>query len=111
MQYRDAVQVLMVCAYNHTVKFFTPGRVHKGHLMVLGLLFLEATYYFGSEFCKECFTGEKKKCWKHDPSVVRKSGTGCRMAMEELLKTKKGVAGRFYMDMDILSRLYKDMAE
>ena len=50
MQYRDAVKVLTVRAYNSAVNFFTPGGVHKQHLTALGLSFLEVAYFFGGEF-------------------------------------------------------------
>ena len=55
MQYRDAIQVLTVHAYNSAVKFFTPGGVHKQHLTALGLSFLEAAYFFGSRVPRRMF--------------------------------------------------------
>ena len=60
MQYRDAVKVLTVRAYNSAVNFFAPGGVHKQHLMALGLSFLKVAYFFGGEFRDKCFTGQNK---------------------------------------------------
>ena len=93
------------------LKFFAPGRVHKQHLMALGLSFLEAAHYFGGEFRNKCFTGPNKPRHKHDRKLVRTNGTGHKTAMEELLTTKEGITGRFYMDVNILLTLYKDMAD
>ena len=50
MQYRDAIKVLTMRAYNSAVNFFAPSRVHKQHLTVLGLSFLKVAYFFGGEF-------------------------------------------------------------
>ena len=108
MQYRDAVQVLTVHAYNNAVKFFTLSRVHKQHLTALGLSFLEATYFFGGKFRDESFTGPNKPRHKHYRKLVRTNGSGRQTAMEELLTIKEGIAGCFYMDVDTLSTLYKD---
>ena len=83
MQYRDAVQVLMVCSYNLAIEYFTPGTIHKGHWTVLGLSFLEAAYFFGSKFREECFTGPARKHQKHDKKLVVKNSKGHAMAMEE----------------------------
>ena len=49
-----------VHAYNSAVKFFAPSGVHKQHLMVLGLSFLEVAYFFGGKFRDKCFTGQNK---------------------------------------------------
>ena len=48
MQYPHAIQALTVHAYNHTVKYFVPGGVNKGHLTALGLSFLEVTYFMAA---------------------------------------------------------------
>ena len=111
MQYRDAIQVLMVYAYNSAVKFFAPSRVHKQHLMVLGLSFLKAAYFFGGEFRDKCFTGPNKTRQKHERKLVHLNGAGRKTAMEELLTTKEGIVGWFYMDVDILSTVYKYMMD
>ena len=78
--------------------------------MALGLSFLEAAYFFGGEFREECFTGPNKTRQKHDRKLIHFNGAGCKMAMEELLTTKEGIAGQFYMDVNILSTVYKYMA-
>ena len=109
MQYPHAVQALTVHAYNHTVKYFAPGGVYKGHLMALGLSFLEVAYFFGGQFRDPAFTG-RKKCQAHDSNLLRKNGEGCQTGMDELLSMNEGVAGCFYMDVDTLARLYSDMA-
>ena len=109
MQYPHAIQALTVHAYNHTVKFFAPGGVYKGHLTALGLSFLEVSYFFGSQFHDPAFTGQKKR-QAHDSNLLQKNGEGCQTGMDELLSTNEGVAGRFYMDVDTLARLYSDMA-
>ena len=111
MQYRDAVKILTVRAYNSAVNFFSPGKVHKQHLTVLGLSFLEAAYFFGGEFRDECFTGPKKQRHRHDKKLVHSNGEGRLTAMEELLTAKEGIAGRFYMDVDILSTVYGFVAD
>ena len=108
MQYPHAIQALTVHAYNHTVKYFAPGGVYKGHLTALGLLFLEVAYFFGSQFHDPAFTGWKKH-QVHDSNLLRKNGEGHQTGMDELLNTNEGVAGRFYMDVDTLARLYSDM--
>ena len=99
----------MVHAYNHTVKYFAPGGVYKGHLTALGLSFLEVAYFFGGQFCDPAFTGHKKR-QAHDSNLLRKNGEGHQTGMDELLSTNEGVAGRFYMDVDTLAHLYSDMA-
>ena len=99
----------MVHAYNHTVKYFAPSGVYKGHLTALGLSFLEVAYFFGGQFHDPAFTG-RKKCQAHDSNLLRKNGEGRQTGMDELLNTNEGVAGRFYMDVDTLARLYSDMA-
>ena len=109
MQYRDAV--LTVHTYNSADKFFAPGRVHKQHLMALGLSFLKAAYFFGSEFRDECFTGPNKSQHKHDRKLVRSNGMGHKTAMEEFMMIKEGITGHFYMDVNTLLTLYKDMAD
>ena len=108
MQYPHAIQALTVHAYNHTVKFFAPGGVYKGHLTALGLSFLEVAYFFGSQFRDPAFTG-RKKCQAHDSNLLRKNGERHQTGMDELLSTNEGVAGCFYMDVDTLARLYSDM--
>ena len=110
MQYRDAVKVLTVRAYHDAVNFFSPGKVHK-HLTVLGLSFVEAAYFFGGEFRDECFTGPNKPRQRHDKNLVRSNGEGHKTAMEELLTTKEGIDGHFYMDVDILSTVYLLVAD
>ena len=109
MQYPHAIQALTVHAYNHTVKYFAPGGVYKGHLTALGLSFLEVAYFFGGQFRDPAFTGQKKR-QAHDSNLLRKNGEGCQTGMDELLSTNEGVAGRFYMDVDTLVCLYSDMA-
>ena len=109
MQYPHAIQVLKVHAYNHTVKYFAPGGVYKGHLTALGLSFLEVTYFFGGQFRDPTFTGRKKR-QAHDSNLLWKNGEGCQTGIDELLNTNEGVAGRFYMDVDTLACLYSDMA-
>ena len=89
MQYLHAVQALTVHAYNHTVKYFAPGGVYKGHLTALGLLFLEVTYFFGSQFHDPAFT-RWKKCQVHDSNLLRKNEEGCQTWMDELLSTNEG---------------------
>ena len=111
MQYRDAVKALTVCAYHEAVKFFSPGKVHKQHLTVLGLSFVEAAYFFGGEFRDVCFTGPNKPRQRHDKHLVRSNGEGRMTAMEELLTTKEGIDERFYMDVDILSSVYLLVAD
>ena len=108
MQYPHAIQVLTVHAYNHTIKYFVPGGVYKGHLMALGLSFLEVAYFFGSQFHDPAFTGRKKH-QAHNSNLLRKNGEGCQTRMDELLNTNEGVAGCFYMDVDTLAHLYSDM--
>ena len=109
MQYPHAIQALTVHAYNHTIKFFAPGGVYKGHLTALGLSFLEVAYFFGGQFRDPAFTRRKKR-QAHNSNLLRKNGEGCQTGMDELLNTNEGVAGRFYMDVDTLARLYSDMA-
>ena len=109
MQYLHAIQALTVHAYNHTVKYFAPGGVYKGHLTALGLSFLEVAYFFGGQFHDPAFTGRKKR-QAHDNNLLRKNGEGHQTGMDKLLNTNEGVAGRFYMDIDTLARLYSDMA-
>ena len=99
----------MVHAYNHTVKYFAPGGVYKGHLTALGLSFLEVTYFFGGQFRDPAFTG-RKKCQAHNSNLLWKNGEGHQTGMDELLNMNDGVAGHFYMDVDTLARLYSDMA-
>ena len=111
MQYRDAIKILTVYAYHSAVKFFAPRGVHKQHLTALGLSFLEAAYFFGGEFRDVCFTGPKKPRCRHDRNLVRTHGEGRQMALEELLATTEGIAGRFYMDVDILSTVYQYMTD
>ena len=77
--------------------------------MALGLSFLEVAYFFGSQFHDPAFTGRKKH-QVHDSNLLQKNGEGCQTGMDELLSTNEGVAGRFYMDVDTLARLYSDMA-
>ena len=108
MQYPHAIQALTVHVYNHTVKYFVPGGVYKGHLMALGLSFLEVAYFFSSQFRDPAFTGWKK-CQAHDSNLLRKNGEGCQTGMDKLLNMNEGVAGRFYMDVDTLAHLYSDM--
>ena len=64
-----------------------------------------------AEFHDECFTGPNKPQQKHDRKLVQTNGMGHKTAMEELLTVKEGIAGHFYMDVDTLSTLYKDMSE
>ena len=109
MQYPHAIQALMVHAYNHTVKYFAPSGVYKGHLMALGLSFLEVAYFFSGQFRDPAFTGRKKR-QAHDSNLLQKNGEGHQTGMDELLNTNEGVAGRFYMDVDTLACLYSDMA-
>ena len=111
MQYRDAVKALMVYAYNNAVKFFAPHGVHKQHLTALGLSFLKAAHFFGGEFRDGCFTGPKKPRRRHDRNLVHTNGKGHQTALEELLTTSEGIAGRFYMDVDILSTVYQYMTD
>ena len=111
MHYRDAVKILTVHAYHACVRFFAPGGVHKQHLTALGLSFLEAARFFGGEFRDEAFTGRKKPRHRHDRNLVLSNGTGYKTAMEELLTVKEGIAGRFYMDVDILSAVYRLVAD
>ena len=111
MQYRDAIKVLTVRAYNSAVNFFAPGGIHKQHLTALGLSFLEVAYFFGGEFRDKCFTGQNKPRHRHDKKLVRQNGEGHLTAMEELLTTNERIAGRFYMDVDILSTVYQYMAD
>ena len=108
MQYPHAIQALTVHAYNHTVKYFAPGGVYKGHLTALGLSFLEVAYFFSGQFHDPAFTGQKKR-QAHDSNLPRKNGEGHQTGMDELLNTNEGVAGRFYMDVDTLACLYSDM--
>ena len=77
--------------------------------MALGLSFLEVPYFFGGQFHDPAITGRKKH-QAHDSNLLRKNGEGCQTRMDELLSTKEGVAGRFYMDVDTLAHLYSDMA-
>ena len=109
MQYPHAIQALTVHAYNHTVKYFAPGGVYKGHLAALGLSFLEVAYFFGGQFHDPVFTGRKKR-QAHDSNLLRKNGEGHQTGMDELLNTNEEVVGRFYMDVDTLAHLYSDMA-
>ena len=104
-------KILTVCAYNSVVKFFAPGGVHKQHLMALGLSFLEVAYFFGSEFRDECFTSQNKPRHRHDRKLVHSNGEGHQTAMEELLTTNEGIAGHFYMDVDILLTMYQYRAD
>ena len=99
----------MVHAYNHTVKYFVPSGVYKGHLTALGLSFLEVAYFFGGQFRDPAFTGQKK-CQAHDSNLLRKNREGHQTGMDELLNTNEGVAGCFYMDVNTLACLYSDMA-
>ena len=108
MQYPHAIQALTVHAYNHTVKYFVPDGVYKGHLTALGLSFLEVAYFFGSQFRDPAFTGWKKR-QVHDSNLLRKNGEGHQTGMDELLNTNEGVAGHFYMDVNIPAHLYSDM--
>ena len=78
-------------------------------MTALGLSFLEVAYFFGSQFHDPAFTGRKKR-QAHDSNLLRKNGEGRQTGMDELLSTNEGVAGRFYMDVDTLARLYSDMA-
>ena len=109
MQYPHAIQALTVYAYNHTIKYFAPGGVYKGHLTALGLSFLEVTYFFSGQFRDPAFTG-RKKCQAHDSNLLRKNREGRQTGMDELLNKNEGVAGSFYMDVDTLVCLYSDMA-
>ena len=111
MQYRDGIKALMVYAYHSAVKFFAPRGVHKQHLMALGLSFLEAAYFFGGEFRDGCFTGPKKPRCRHDRNLVRTNSEGRQTALEELLAISEGIAGRFYMDIDILLTVYQYMTD
>ena len=111
MQYRDAVKILTVYAYHSAVKFFAPHGVHKQHLTALGLSFLEAAHFFGGEFRDVCFTGPKKPRRRHDRNLVRTDGEGRQTALEELLATTEGIAGRFYMDVDVLPTVYQYMMD
>ena len=108
MHYPHAVQALTVHAYNHTIKYFAPGGVYKGHLTALGLLFLEVAYFFGGQFHDPAFTGRKKR-QAHNSNLLQKNREGRQTRMDELLSTNEGVAGCFYMDVDTLACLYSDM--
>ena len=79
--------------------------------MALGLSFLEVTYFFGGKFRDKCFTGQNKPQHRHDKKLVCSNGKGHLTAMEELLMMNEGIAGHFYMDVDILSTVYQYMAD
>ena len=74
MQYKDAVNILIIYNYNWCMQYLCGGGIHKGHWQVLGMSFLETAQFFGGQFCDKKMTN--KRCHQFDDALAKKNIMG-----------------------------------